>query len=127
MTPEPDAVTSYDQMAIVEKYETVISYLYPLAQNIPSKHGVAKKMFLESLLGQVSLFVEAGKSNQISRLYTADAGLATLRFWLRFLSNKNVKCITQNQVQTSQALIAEIGKMLGAWMHKYKRRGQHGY
>jgi hypothetical protein len=37
-------------------------------------------MFLESLLGQVSLFVEAGKSNQISRLYTADAGLAQIRF-----------------------------------------------
>jgi hypothetical protein len=28
-------------MAIVEKYERVISYLYPIAQSMPRKHGVA--------------------------------------------------------------------------------------
>lgn len=126
MTPDKDASPCYEQMAIVEKYEAVISYLYPIAQSLPRKHGVAREMFLQSLLGQVQLFVEAGKSNQVSRLYTADAGLAHLRFWLRFLLSSHVKGITSHQVETAQALIAEVGRMLGAWVRQFKRRGPHG-
>ncbi len=126
MTPESDALQTYEPMAVVEKYETVIGYLYPIAQNLPRKHGVARDMFLQCLLGQVQLFVEAGKSSQISRLYIADAGLAQLRFWLRFLRSDDVKGITPHQVRTAQALLAEVGKILGAWIAKQKRRGQHG-
>jgi hypothetical protein len=126
MTPDKDAAQSYAQMAIVEKYETVISYLYPIAQSLPRKHGVVRDMFLQCLLGQVQLFVEAGKSNQVSRLYVADAGLAHLRFWLRFLLGSQVKGITSHQVETAQTLIAEVGRMLGAWVQQHKRRGPHG-
>jgi hypothetical protein len=126
MTPERDLDTKYEPMIIVEKYETVIAYLYPIAQNLPRRHGVARAMFIECLLEQVKLFVEAGKSNQISRLYVADAGLSQLRFWLRFLSRKPVRGITSHQVETAQVLIAEVGRLLGAWMAKQKGRGQHG-
>jgi hypothetical protein len=123
MTPELDTNQNYEPMAVVEKYETVIKYLYPIAENLPRKHGVARDMFLTCLLGQVQLFVEAGKSNQVSRLYIADAGLSHLRFWLRFLCGEQVRGITPHQVQTAQVLIAEVGKMLGAWIVKQKRRG----
>lgn len=123
MDIEADTSQTYEPMAVVEKYETVIRYLYPIAQNLPRKHSVARDMFLACLLGQVQLFVEAGKSNQISRLYVADGGLANLRFWLRFLSSEQVKGITPHQVKTAQALVAEVGKMLGAWIVKHKRRG----
>lgn len=123
MQVEADASQTYEPMAVVEKYETVIRYLYPIAQNLPRKHGVARDMFLACLLGQVQLFVEAGKSNQISRLYLADGGMANLRFWLRFLSGEKVKGMTPHQVQTAQALLAEVGAMLGAWIIKQKRRG----
>ena len=126
MDVEKEATPSYEQMTIVEKYEAVIDYLYPIAQNIPRKHGVAKSMFTEALLGQVKRFVEAGKSNQASRLYTADAGLSDLRFWLRFLSGKKVRSITPHQVETAQVLIAEVGRLLGAWIARQKRRGQQG-
>lgn len=126
MTPESDALQAYEPMAVVEKYESVIAYLYPIAQNLPRKHGVARDMFLGCLLGQVQLFVEAGKTMQISRLYIADAGLSQLRFWLRFLRSDDVKGITPHQVRTAQALLAEVGKILGAWIVKQKRRGQHG-
>lgn len=126
MTPDQDVAPCYEQMAIVEKYETVISYLYPIAQSLPRKHGVVRDMFLQCLMGQVQLFVEAGKSNQVSRLYVADAGLAHLRFWLRFLLGSQVKGITPHQVETAQVLIAEVGKMLGAWVRQHKRRGPHG-
>lgn len=126
MQPEKEVTQCYEQMNIVEKYETVIAYLYPIAQNIPRKHGVAKAMFIECLLAQVKLIVEAGKSGQISRLYVADAGLSQLRFWLRFLMSKQVRSITPHQVETAQVLIAEVGRLLGAWIVKQKRRGQHG-
>lgn len=126
MQPEKEVTQCYEQMNIVEKYETVISYLYPIAQNIPRKHGVAKAMFIECLLEQVKLIVEAGKSGQISRLYVADAGISQLRFWLRFLVSKQVRSITPHQVETAQVLIAEVGRLLGAWIVKQKRRGQHG-
>ncbi len=123
MSMETDTSQTYEPMAVVEKYESVIRYLYPIAQNLPRKHGIARDMFLACLLGQVQLFVDAGKSNQISRLYVADGGLANLRFWLRFLSSEQVKGITPHQVKTAQALVAEVGKMLGAWIVKHKRRG----
>lgn len=126
MQPEKEVTQCYEQMNIVEKYETVIAYLYPIAQNIPRKHGVAKAVFIECLLEQVKLIVEAGKSGQISRLYVADAGLSQLRFWLRFLVSKQVRSITPHQVETAQVLIAEVGRLLGAWIVKQKRRGQHG-
>jgi hypothetical protein len=126
MEPEKEYSQNYEQMSIVEKYETVIAYLYPIAQNLPRKHGVARGMFVECLLGQVKLIVEAGKSGQVSRLYIADAGLSHLRFWLRFLSSKQIRGMTPHQVETAQVLIAEVGRLLGAWISRQKRRGQHG-
>ena len=113
-------------MAIVEKYEAIIAYLYPIAQSMPRKHGVARDMFLNCLLSQTQLFIEAGKSNQISRLYLADAGLARLRSWLRFLQSAPVRSITSHQVEVALVLIADVGKMTGTWIGKMKRKGQTG-
>lgn len=126
MQPEKDNFHSYEQMAVVQKYETVIAYLYPIAQNLPRKHGVARDMFLNCLFHNVQLFVEAGKSNQVNRIYLADAGLSHLRFWLRFLNSNDVRGITSHQVSTAQALVAEVGKILGAWIVKQKRKGHDG-
>jgi hypothetical protein len=112
-------------MAISEKYERVISYLYPIAQSIPRKHGVARDMFLHCLLSQPDLFFQAGKSNQISKIYAADAGLAQLRFWMRFLVS--IKCLTPHQLQTAQILVAEVGAMLGSWIKKRQKQGQTGH
>lgn len=121
MEPNKDATTSYDQMAIVEKYERVIAYLYPIAQSIPRKHGVAREMFLQCLLSVPDLLFQAGKSNQVSKIYTADAALAQLRFWMRFLFS--IRTMTSHQVQVSQLLLAEIGAMIGAWIKRKQKQG----
>lgn len=126
MEAHKEQIRSTDQMAIVERYETFISYTYPIAQNIPRKHLVAKDMYLQSLLGQVDLFIQGGKSNQISKLYLADAGLANLRFWLRFLSSKDIKAMTPHQHQVAQVHLAEVGSMLGGWIKNMKSKGQGG-
>jgi hypothetical protein len=123
MQPIKDSAC-FDQMAIVEKYERVISYLYPIAQSIPRKHGAARDMFLQCLMGVPDTLVQAGKSNQVSKLYAADAQLAHLRFWVRFLVS--IKCVTKHQQETSQVLIAEVGAMLGTWLKHRKAQGQSG-
>lgn len=108
-------------MVIVEKYERVIAYLYPIAQSIPRKHGVARDMFLGCLLGQPDLFFQAGKSNQVSKIYVADAGLAQLRYWMRFLCL--IKTMTIHQLETAQVLVAEVGAMVGVWIKRRQKQG----
>jgi len=117
-----DEHASVEQLAIVEKYERFINYAYPIAQNAPRRHGRARDMFLTAMLGQVQLFIEAGKSNQVSKLYIADAGLAHLRFWLRFLVHPSRKIITPKQHRHALSILAECGQMLGAWIAG-KRKG----
>lgn len=111
-------------MVILEKYERVISYLYPIAQSIPRKHGTAREMFLQCLLGVPDAIIQAGKSNQVSKVYAADAQLAHLRYWVRFLTT--IRCVTLHQQQTSQVLIAEVGAMIGVWIKRKKPQGQAG-
>jgi len=124
MEPIKDNAQCYDQMLILQKYETVIAYLYPIAQSIPRKHGVARQMFLECMLGVPDLIVQAGKSNQVSKIYAADAGLAHLRFWMRFL--QSIRCLTVHQLKTAQTLVAEVGALIGSWIRGKKTQGHTG-
>lgn len=114
----------HDQMVIVEKFETFLKYFYPIAQNIPRAHGIAKEMLLQDMLGQVKLFLIAGKTSQISRLYEADAGLANLRYWLRFMSDPSRKIITVHQHQVAEVMLAEVGKILGSWIEHKRNPGK---
>ena len=108
--------TSHDQLLIVQKYEKFINYFYPIAQNLPRQHGVSKEMFIRDMLSQVNLFIVAGKSNHIGRLYEADAGLTQLRYWLRFFEHKERKLITLRQHQVGSLMLAETGAILGSWI-----------
>lgn len=120
-----EATTCPPQMAIIEKYERVVAYLYPIAQSVPRRHGLVRDRFLDCLLGIPDLYYQAGKSRQISRLYLADAGLAHLRFWLRLLHH--LKLLTAHQQETALVLLAEVGGMtnawIGGWQQQQKGRG----
>ena len=120
-----DASSSYDQMAIIEKYERFVMYMYPIAQSLPRKHGVARDMFLKTLFNQAGLFYDAGKSNQVSKIYIADAGLAHLRFWLRFLAMPSTRGMSTHQHKVALVMLSEVGSMLGSWLAK-KHKGQNG-
>lgn len=109
---------SYDQMLLIEKYDRVFNYLYPILQSVPRKHGVLRNMALECLLRFPEKAYEAAKSNQISKIFMADANLASLRFYLRTL--KSTKGMTPHQETTALNLLAEVGKMVGSWIHKKK-------
>jgi len=120
---ERDVIVSGEAMAIVEKLERLIDYLYPILQNVPRKHGVARDTALQALFGQVELLIAAGKSKQASRLYSADANLAYLRFWLRFMAADGRRLITPQQHRVAAIHLAEIGRMLGGWIKAMKRGG----
>lgn len=117
MNPIKEVAPSFTQMVITEKYERVIAYLYPIAQSIPRKHGIARDMFLRRLLGVPELIFTAGKSRQKSKVYIVDSALADLRFWLRFINS--IGELSDGQLQTAQILIAEVGCMVGSWMNNH--------
>lgn len=118
-----DDGASISGLAIVERYERFVDYLYPILQSVPRKHGVARDAILMAMFGEVELLIAAAKSKQVSRLYAADANLATLRFWLRFMVAGGRKLITPHQHRAATVLLAEVGKMLGGWIKAMKGGG----
>ena len=106
------------QLIIIEKYEDFSNYIYLVLQNIPRKHGILKEKIIQLVFEQVELFYKAIKSDSKSRLYEADANLASIRFYLRFLANENRKLISQKQHQTASIKLAEVGKILNSWINK---------
>ena len=110
-------------LAIVEKYEQAMTYLYPILQRCPRQHGTLRDAILSVTFAQVELFYQAGKSGQPSRLYAADANLATLRFWLRFAAQPSLRIVTPAQHRTALRHLAEVGAMLGQWIRTAKGNG----
>ncbi|RVD18432.1 MAG: diversity-generating retroelement protein Avd [Mesorhizobium sp.] len=110
-------------LAIIDKYEEAVTYLYPILQRCPRAHGNVRDTMMAVLFDQVGLFYQAAKSRQPSKLYAADANLATLRFWLRFAADRKLKIITPNQHKATLRLLAEAGAMLGAWIKSAKGNG----
>jgi hypothetical protein len=107
-------------LAIVEKYEVFVRYLYPILQRCPRQHGVLRDTVLAALFLPIGDLYQAAKSRQVSRLYAVDADFATLRSHLRFLSHVGIRIITPHQHGAALALLAEPGRMLGAWIRKLR-------
>jgi hypothetical protein len=105
---------------MLEKYERVIDCLYPLAQTIPRKHGTFRELLTRQLFTVAEHLNDAIKANQLSRCYTLDGSLGQLRLMLRFMVHHRRKLITEHQLETSQALIGEVGAMLGNWIKRIK-------
>ena len=106
-------------LAVVEKYEDFLNYLYPIIIGLPRKHAVARDQIMQALFVPPPLFYEAAKAKLISKLYAADAALASLRFYLRFLVHRDRQLISLQQFRVASIQIAEVGKMLGAWINSH--------
>ncbi len=118
-----DNPSSRTGLAIIERYEEAVAYLYPIVQRCPRRHAKLRDALLDVMVAQVGLFYHAAKSRQASRLHAADANLATLRFWLRFAALPSVRIITQAQHRAALRLLAEVGAMLGSWIGNAKAGG----
>ena len=122
MTIVKDENSSTEALAIVEKYEAFVSYLYPILQTSPRKHGVLRDAVLAALFEPIGGLYHAAKSKQISRLYAVDAQFATLRSYLRFLVKDGIRIVTPKQHSVALSLLAESGRMLGSWQRKLKQQ-----
>ena len=118
-----DELAGHRQLAIVERYEAFVNYVYPIALNIRRTHHIARDRFVDAMFEQVSVFNQARKSNQVSKLYVADAGLSDLRFLLRFLADEKRRLISLHQYEVADIHLAEVGKMLGAWIRNKAAKG----
>ncbi len=115
-----------NNLLIVEKYNEFFKYTYNVAQNIPRRHGILKQEFIKLLLDTIQLVYKAVKTNQKSKLYELDGNLATIRFYMRTLSetkeNRNLRgskfLISRKNNQHSELLLSEVGKILGSWLSK---------
>jgi hypothetical protein len=107
---------------MVEKYERVIDYLYPIAQTIPRKHGTFRDLLIKQLFESAQHLNEAIKANQLSRCYIIDGSLGQLRLMLRFMVHHKRKLLTERQEEVAQELIGEVGAMLGSWIKKLKSK-----
>lgn len=121
-----DEFASQRQLAIVERFEGFINYMYPIALNIRKTHHVVRDRLIDRMFEQVSMFSQAGKSSQASKLYLADAGLADLRYMVRFLADPKRKLISRHQSEVASIHLAETGRMLGAWIKAKSARGERG-
>lgn len=115
-----DAVISSEQMIIVKKFDQFANYIYPIVQRAPRQHGALRNKMLDAIFEQVDLFMKAGKSGQKSKLYACDAGLAYIRYLLRFATHKDRRIMSIKQHETALIKISEVGAMLNSWIKKVR-------
>jgi hypothetical protein len=120
-----DDNTSTDALAIVEKYEAFVLYLYPIVQRSSRHHGVLRDAVIREMFEPIGDLYHAAKSRQLSRLYAIDARFATLRSYLRFLVQPDIRILNRKQQAHALQLLSEPGRMLGSWQRKL-REGQAG-
>lgn len=105
-------------LAITQRYMGFVNYVYPMVINWSGKQRAFRDKVLGQMFDQVALFNDAGKSNQVSKLYLADSGLSTLREYLRFATDPARKLMSRHQHEVAETHLAETGAMLGAWISK---------
>ena len=109
-------------MAVVQRFDGFVNYLYPMLTNTNRVHRVLRDTAIAAVFEQYRLFHAAGKSNQISRVYEADAGLAFLKELLRFMASPERKLVSRRQYEVASVHLAETGAMLGAWAKTAQKR-----
>lgn len=121
-TPVQGEFFSSEMLVAMEVYERFVVYIYPKIKQAAREHNAFKDRFYDAALRQAELFYEAGKSDQISRLYLADAGIASLRFYLR-LSQK-FKVMSHDQALGGFRILAEVGGITNSWIKTREKRAK---
>jgi hypothetical protein len=93
-------------------------WLIPQVQKFPRSHrfGLGERIQRLALDFQDSL-VAAGKSDGAARrerLKQADIQLEQMRLWVRFARDNDL--FTVRQYEHAARLMAEVGRLLGAWL-----------
>ena len=96
-------------------------YLFPVVDKFPrSQRAVLGRRIQETSLGFLDLLLTARKSSSEERgalLHRADIELDRLRYTVRLCQEINL--LSQKQYLHAAGLLAEVGKLLGAWLKQY--------
>lgn len=122
MTPIKDELLGPPSLKIIEKYGVFFRYIYPMLINMGGKHRIMRDETLKQIILQIGLYNDAAKSNQVSKLYLADSGLATIRDFLRILADHNIKLLSRRQYGVATSMLGEVGAMTGEWIRKMQKR-----
>lgn len=103
----------------VRTYDFLL-WLIPQVNKFPRIHrfGLGERIQRLALDFQDTL-VAAGKnshSTRLDKIRQADIQLEQIRIWMRFA--RDIKLITLDQYEHAARMIAEIGRLLGAWLKK---------
>ena len=117
-----DETSHSRDLVIIEKYRVAFAYLYDRFQSFPKSHGALRDGMIADAQAIVGSLYHAVKTKQSSRLYAADAELASLRFWLQFAADRRL--ISHRQHQVALRHLAEVGAILGQWIKTTKSSGR---
>ncbi len=115
-----DNSTDFNSLEIIEKYEDVVNYLYPICLNMAKGHRILRDRICDCMFNQIELFIQSAKSNQMSKFYLADANLAMTRCYLRFANNDKIKLLSHKQFGILSLKLSEIQLLLDKWIKSSK-------
>jgi hypothetical protein len=106
----------------------LLAWLLPKTEKFPRiyRHTLTQRMMLTALEFQETLILAQAyrKRDRVKYLRLCDAKLMQLRVYLRLA---HLWCwLSDGQYQHVSEIIAEIGKMLGAWLKKETNTRQGG-
>lgn len=112
-----------EDLVLMQKYQVFFNYTYNLLQTAPRRHRVFTDEFLRHLVELPLYLYKALKSDQIGRMYEADAGIAHIRTLLKFCPHKNPqrRIISVKQVEQAEILLSEVGGIFGTMLKNHKR------
>ncbi|MBK8046273.1 MAG: diversity-generating retroelement protein Avd [Anaerolineales bacterium] len=113
-----------DEMVIFTKTYLMLSWLLPHCERFPKpKRFVVTKRLQDAALDfQETLFLAnaATGRTRLTHLQTADAHLNKLRLYLRLVHEW--QWLTAGQYEHVSKMVAEIGRLLGGWLHQTQGR-----
>jgi len=108
-----------EHLLLAAKFEKFHNYIYPILQNIPRKHGMHRNLMIQLVDEFVAAIFEAAEANQPSKVKSLSGKLSNIRYKLRFTRRFNMN-FSIHQLEVSQSLLSEVGKIIGSWKKKLK-------
>lgn len=109
-----------EKFILVAKYDTFYSYIYRIVLNLPNKHSDFRRHMLQLLHRLPGEIYLASKTSQISKIYSLDASLAEMRWFIRRAGanqeDATMRLFTRNQQTQAETLLEPVGGIVSGWI-----------
>jgi hypothetical protein len=114
-----------DEMIVLTRVYDLLAWLVPKGEGFPRvyRHTVTKRLMDSALDLQDWLFLAQTRRGAARRAVLADcdAALSRLRLYLRLAHHW--RWLSDGQYEHVSAMVAEIGRLLGAWIRREAKGG----